>query len=216
MSTPKLYEATYLPDAEIILGGELAGAAWDRANVESGFCFPWEHRAVPHTEFRAIFDAQALYFAFRVQDHDIVLAENFRSKQDVVYEDRVELFFALDEELAQYFCVEIDPLGRVLDYRASHYRQLDFSWSFPGLETAGEETSEGYAVQGRIPWASFAALGFPPPDSGRAMKFGIYRAEFSHTQGRDWSESWISWVDPQTAEPDFHVAESFGYLKFVS
>ena len=40
---------------------------------------------------------------------------------NVVCEDRVELLFALDEELAEYFCLEIDPLRRVLDYRDSHY-----------------------------------------------------------------------------------------------
>ncbi len=215
MNTPKTYEACFVPNANLILDGALTGSAWERANLETGFSFPWEQRAVPSTEFRALFDTHALYFAFRVKDDDIVLAEDFRSKGDVVYEDRVELFLALDENLAEYFCLEIDPLGRVLDYRASHYRQFDFSWTFPGLEAVGVRTAEGYAVEGRIPWKSFRALGFPPPDSGRAIKFGIYRAEFRHTEGRQWSESWMSWVDPRTAEPDFHVPEAFGYLKLV-
>ena len=213
--TPTTYEARYVHDPKIILDGALTEPAWQRANIETGFSFPWENRPVPGTEFRALFDASALYFAFRVKDNDIVLAERFRSKEDVVYEDRVELFFALDEQLAQYFCLEIDPLGRVLDYRASHYRKFDFSWKFPGLDTVGIRTDGGYAVQGQIDWKAFQSLGFPPPDSGHAIKFGIYRAEFRHTEGRQWSESWISWVDPQTEEPDFHVPESFGYLKMV-
>ena len=215
MIIPKTYEACYVPDANIILDGTLPEPAWERANIETGFSFPWEDRPLPGTEFRALFDANALYFSFRVEDDDIVLAERFRSKEDVVYEDRVELFFALDEELAEYFCLEIDPLGRVLDYRAAHYRKFDFSWSFPGLDVVGLRTSDGYAVQGRITWDAFQSLGFPPPDSGRAIKFGIYRAEFRHTEEREWSESWISWVDPRTEEPDFHVPESFGFLKMV-
>lgn len=215
MSTPKTYEARYVPNAKIILDGALTESAWERANLETGFSFLCEQRAVSSTEFRALFDTHALYFAFRVKDDDIVLAEHFRSKEDVVYEDRVELFLALDEDLAEYFCLEIDPLGRVLDYRASHYRKFDFSWSFPGLDVVGIQTNEGYAVEGLISWKSFRSLGFPPPDFGRAIKFGIYRAEFRHTEGRQWSESWISWVDPRTAEPDFHVPQSFGYLKMV-
>jgi hypothetical protein len=215
MNTRKTYEACYVPNAKIILDGALTESAWERANLETGFSFPWEERPLPGTEFRALFDANALFFAFRVEDGDIVLAEPFGSKEDVVCEDRVELFFALDEELAEYFCLEIDPLGRVLDYRASHYRQFDFSWTFPGLEAVGVRTSDGYAVQGRIDWKAFQSLGFPPPDSGRAIKFGIYRAEFRHTVRQQWSESWISWNDPRTAEPDFHVPQSFGYLKMV-
>ncbi len=215
MITPKTYEACYVPDARISLDGVLTEPAWERANIETAFRFPWEERPLPGTEFRALFDTFALYFAFRVEDHDIVLAEHFRSKEDVVHEDRVELFFALDEELAQYFCLEIDPLGRVLDYRATHYRKFDFSWTFPGLEVVGRQTGDGYAVEGRIRWEALQSLGFPPPDSGRALKFGIYRAEFRHTQGREYREGWISWVDPRTEEPDFHVPESFGYLKMV-
>ncbi len=215
MITPKTYEAVYVPDPNVILDGALTEPAWERANIETAFSYPWEERPTPRTEFRALFDAHALYFTFRVEDDDIVLAEPFRSKEDVVYEDRVELFFALDEELAQYFCLEIDPLGRVLDYRASHYRKFDFAWSFPGLEVVGIRTSDGYTVQGLIPWDAFQSLGFPPPDANRAIKFGIYRADFRHTEGRKWSESWISWVDPRTAKPDFHVSESFGYLRGV-
>ncbi len=216
MNSPKTYEARHVPNAKTILDGAFAGPAWEQANLETGFSFPWEQRDVPRTEFRAVYDTHALYFAFRVEDDDIVLAENFRSKEDVVSEDRVEMFFALDEELAEYFCLEIDPLGRVLDYRASHYRQFDFSWTLPGLEAVGVRTSEGYAVRGLIPWSSLQSLGFPPPDCGRSIKFGIYRAEFRHSEGRQWSESWMSWVDPQTAEPDFHVPQSFGYLKLAS
>jgi hypothetical protein len=208
----KIYEACYVPDAEINLDGIADEPAWEHANLETGFTFPWEDRPVPRTEFRALFDDWALYFAFSVDDDDIVLAEDYHDKNDVVREDRVELFFALDDDLADYFCLEVDPLGRVLDYRAAYYRQFDRSWTFPGLDVVGRQTDDGYRVEGLIPLKSLQSLGFPSPDSGRPIKFGIYRAEFSHADGSAWTESWISWVDPQTAEPDFHVPSSFGSL----
>ena len=215
MNTIKTYEARFVADAQIDLDGLLMEPAWAQANVERGFSFPWEDRPVPATEFRAVYDASALYFSFRVEDDDVVLADPFQGKEDVMHEDRVELFFALDEQLRRYFGLEIDPLGRVLDYRASHYRRFDVSWSFPGLDTAGIQTDKGYAVEGRIAWDQFQSLGFPPPDSGQAIKFGIYRAEFRHAEGAPYREGWVSWVDPRTEEPDFHVPESFGYLKLV-
>jgi Carbohydrate family 9 binding domain-like len=208
----KTYEAIYVPDAEINLDGLADEPAWEQANLETGFSFPWEDRPVPRTEFRALFDDWALYFAFDVEDDDIVLAEDYVGKDDVVREDRVELFFALDDELADYFCLEIDPLGRVLDYRAASYRRFDRSWTFPGFDVMGQLTDEGYRVEGLIPLRSFERLGFPSPGSGQPIKFGIYRAEFSHGEGSAWTENWISWIDPQTEEPDFHVPASFGRL----
>lgn len=208
----KTYEAIYVAHAEINLDGLADEPAWQKANPETGFTFPWDDRPAPRTEFRALFDDWALYFTFGVTDDDVVLAEHYRTKEDVVREDRVELFFSLDDELSNYYCIEIDPLGRVLDYRASHYRQFDFSWTFPGLDVMGHPTEDGYRVEGLIPLKSLELLGFPPADSDRPIKFGIYRAEFRHTEGPKWTESWISWVDPQTDQPDFHVSESFGTL----
>ncbi len=208
----KTYEACYVPGAEINLDGIADEPVWEQANLETGFAYPWEDRPVSRTEFRALFDDWALYFAFSVEDDDIVLAEDYRGKDDVVREDRVELFFALDDELADYFCLEIDPLGRVLDYRAAHYRRFDRSWTFPGFDVVGHPTDDGYRVEGLIPLRSLQSLGFPSPDSGQPIKFGIYRADFRHTDGPEWTEHWISWVDPQTEEPDFHVPGSFGSL----
>ncbi len=212
MQMMKTYEARYVPGAEINLDGIADEPVWEQADLETGFNYPWEDGPAPRTEFRALFDDWALYFAFDVEDGDIVLAEDYRSKEDVVREDRVELFLARDDELANYFCVEIDPLGRVLDYRASSYRQFDFSWTFRGLDVMGQPTEEGYRVEGLIPLRSLELLGFPSPGGDQAIKFGIYRADFRHTDGPEWTESWMSWVDPQTAEADFHVPESFGQL----
>ena len=209
----KTYEARFVPDAEINLDGIADEPAWELANLETGFTYPWENRPAPRTEFRALFDDWALYFAFDVEDDDIVLADDYRTKEDVVREDRVELFLAPDDELANYYCLEIDPIGRVLDYRASYYRQIDFSWTFPHLDVMGQQTEKGYRVEALIPLRSLELLGFDAPDSGRPIKFGIYRADFRHTDGPDWTESWISWVDPQTPEPDFHVPTSFGHLR---
>lgn len=211
----KTYEARYVPEAAIELNGRVDHPAWQQAVVESRFVFPWEDRQAPRTEFRALFDQQAFYFAFSVDDDDIVLADSFEGKQSVMGEDRVELFFARDDALNEYSCLEIDPLGRVLDYRASYYRKFDLAWSFPGLEVAANRAAGGYSVEGRIPFQSLASLGFPLPESDEPIKFGIYRAEFRHAEPPTWTEGWISWVDPHTDQPDFHVPQSFGRLAFV-
>jgi hypothetical protein len=42
---------------------------------------------------------------------------------------------------------------------------------------------------------------------------GVYRAEFSRKPRGDVHFGWMSWVDPQTPKPDFHVASSFGVFE---
>jgi hypothetical protein len=98
----------------------------------------------------------------------------------------------------------------------------------------GEPTEKGYVVEGRIPLASFEALGFPRLRPGVKIRFGMYRAEFSHDRsgrpvvqresihnlGRQLDgpppiEAWMSWIDPKTEEPDFHVPTSLGWLEIV-
>ena len=201
--------------------------------MERQFVFPWEKRQAPPTEFRAIWDGENFYFTFRVTDAEIVVEETLQQEEDAVFEDRVEIYLSRDEGMKEYFCFEIDSRGRVFDYRGRHYREFDAKWRLADLETAGSPLPDGYVVEGRIPLRSFSAMGFPEIVPGTKVRFGIFRAEFSHdrhgrpvernsqhTLGRKRAgpppvEAWISWVDPKTEEPDFHVPASLGWLEFA-
>lgn len=229
-----VYEVRYAPQWNVVLDGRLDDDAWRAARVERNFTFPWKEAAAPATEFRALCDEQWLYFAFRVHDADIFVLDSLRDEEDAVFEDRVEMYFARDAALQDYFCLEIDSRGRIFDYRGSYYRQLDSQWNWPGVEAKASSFETGYCVEGRIPLASFPALGLPPLRPGARLRAGLYRAEFSHdrsgkpvvqqdsihNRGRRLDgppplEEWMSWIDPQTPEPDFHVPSSFGWLSIV-
>jgi hypothetical protein len=77
-------------------------------------------------------------------------------------------------------------------------------------------------------------MGFPQLKPGGRLRWGLFRAEFSHdrsgrpvvhresvhNRGRQLDgpppiEEWMSWVDPKTEEPDFHVPTSLGLLEVV-
>ena len=223
-----------LPAAGIALDGRADEPAWAQAAVEKRFTFPWEKKPVPTTEFRALWDQTNFYFSFRVQDSDIVVLERLGDEQDAVFEDRIEVYLSRDERMQNYFCFEVDSRGRVFDYQASSYRRFDPKWNFPGLETKAVLFPGGYAVEGRIPLKSLTALGFPAVGPGVKIRCGLYRAEFSqdrsgrpvapretqHNLGRQVQgppplEAWMSWVDPETKEPDFHVPASLGWLEFA-
>ncbi len=234
IASAQTYQARYVSPAKLELDGKADEPAWAQANVEKHFVFPWKQAPAPPTEFRALWDDEYLYFSYRVQDADIVVLEKLREPKDAVLEDRVEFYLSRDELMKDMYCVEMDSRGRVLDYHASYYRNFNFNWDFAGLETKGSPRPDGYEVEGRIPLKNISSLGFPPIQAGTKVRFGIFRAEFSHdrsgkpvepketihNQGRQLDgpppiEEWISWVDPKISEPDFHVPSALGWLEFV-
>lgn len=230
----RTYRARWLPVAKIKLDGKADESEWAKADVENRFIFPWKKDPAPATEFRALCDGRHLYFTFRVHDEDIVVLEKLRDEEDAMFEDRVELYFSRDEAMKDYYCAEVDSRGRAFDYRGAFYRRLDTAWSFKGLEAKALPLPQGYVVEGRIPLASFEAVGFPRLKPGAKIRCGLYRAEFSHdrsgrpveqkpsihNRGRQIEgpppiQEWMSWVDPKTEEPDFHVPTSLGWLEIV-
>ena len=229
------YRVKWAPGADIVLDGRADEPVWSKAVVEKAFFFPWKKAPAPATEFRALCDETYLYFTFRVHDDDIVALERLRDKQEEVFEDRVELYFGRDEQMKDYYCLEVDSKGRAFDYRGSYPRHLDPSWKFEGLETKAAALAQGYEVEGRIPLKTFVALGFPALRPGVKIRCGLYRAEFSHDRsgrkvepqasihtmglrmkGPPPIEEWLSWVDPKTKEPDFHVPSSMGWMEIVN
>jgi hypothetical protein len=228
------YPVRYLSAAKIRIDGRADEPEWSQAQVEKGFFFPWKKSPAPATEFRALCDDANLYFSFRIHDDDVFVLDKFCDKMDAVFEDRAELYFSPDDQMKDYYCAEVDPRGRALDYRGAYYRHIDATWSWKGLETAGSLLPQGYQVEGRIPLDSFVALGFPRLRPGVKIRCGLFRAEFSHdrsgkpvvqretlhNQGRSIEgpppiEEWMAWVDPKTEDPDFHVPTSLGWLEVV-
>ncbi len=211
----KVYRLRCVPQAKIQLDGRLDEPDWQKANLESGFRFPWNKKQTPATEFRALCTADRLYFGYRVEDSDVVVVEPFVNEESAIGEDRVEMLLSKDERLSDYYAMEMDSRGRALDFRGHFYRKFDFSWNMPGLELRGQSTPQGYTVEGSIPLSTFPAIGLPELKPGTRIVFGLFRAEFSHGPDGKTIEDWISWVDPQTTEPDFELPQAFGYLEVV-
>ena len=197
----KTYSVHYSPSLDL-----------DAASVLEDFTFPWLERPCPVTSFRAVWNDERLRFRFDVEDDDLVLDETGEPHAAALGSDRVELFFASSADLSTpYYGAEMEPRGSVYDYQAIYHRKFDDSWSFDGLEFAGEILEGGYLVEGTITLESLRELGCL---KGSEMIAGVYRAEFSH--GPDGVvQDWISWIDPQVTTPDFHVPSSFGKFLFV-
>jgi Domain of unknown function (DUF4838)/Carbohydrate family 9 binding domain-like len=195
--------------AAIQIDGVLNEPVWKQAPILRTFAYPWLERAAPLTEFRAVADEERLYFAFEVLDDDVVVEKDFAGESTVDREDRVEIFFARDPALEHYFCLEIDPLGRVHDYAASHYRKFETSWNCAGLRSAGVTRPGGYTVEASVPLTTLSQLLGRPVATGTLLRVGLFRADFRHGSLGDSSDNWLSWIKPTASTPDFHIPSAF-------
>ena len=203
-----------IPNPDIIMDGILNETAWQKADKTDHFVFPWEDAKPPLTVFKAFHDADYFYFAFVAEDDEVVSTPEINDEEDLIEQDRVEIYLTLDKELRKYYCLELGANGYVLSYSASFPRQLDFSWDCPSVETAAVIHDNGYVMEARIPLESLEKLGFSVEKPGSRVTAAVFRAQFNRLPDGTVEHHWLSWIDPQITKEDFHVPSSFGYFIF--
>jgi hypothetical protein len=211
---PRTYAVQSVTENAIIVDGVLGDSEWPAGGWEMAFSFPWQRRKAPRTGMCCASDGERLLFAFQCDDADIVLRGAVpRDESLVARGDRVELFFAQDGSLDNYYCLEMSPAGTVLDYRASFYRKFDDSWDCPGLVVAARTHAGGYAVEGSIPLTTLRNLCETSSSPQQVILVGAFRGEFSHSGTGKPKEEWISWIRPKAEKPDFHIPSAFGRFR---
>jgi len=214
VSCPKTYTVNFLPKAHVTLDGQITDAAWQKTQHLTDFCLPWEDSKLPYTEFRAFYDRQSFYFLFSVTDADIVTFGKSGDELLIDKDDRVEIFLSCDSKLKKYYGIEINSVGRIMDYSAAYHRNFDFFWGLAGIKTASLVTDNGYNVEASIPIKSLESLGLLDMPLDNMIYAGIFRADVSQTKISKLKYQWLSWVNPKTVEEDFHIPQTFGCLVF--
>lgn len=184
---------------------------WKNANCLTDFSSPWNNDLVSKIEFRALWNTENLYFNFRVFDTDIYIDEKDNSIDSIGNSDRVELFFRANDSLNPYYCLEIDTSARLMDFEAKPNKDFDFSWKWPkeDLSITASKDAVSFTIEGRISIESLNKLNLI---QNNRIETGIFRAKFSKDENQNYEPIWISWVNPNTETPNFHIASSFGKL----
>ena len=195
--------------------GSGADPAWQQAVLLTDFRFPREDRPAPLTQFRALWDADFLYFQFDVEDPDLVIHEDSTRDKSVLGSDRVELFFSTNDTLNPYYSLEMDPRAWVFSSIGRFPRKIDPSWSWPGLETFASLTDKGYILEGRMPLQSLTDLALWQDEARTRLIVAVLRGEFDHLPDGKVKHGWISWIQPGTPKPDFHHPSAFGRWELV-
>ena len=149
---------------------------------------------------------------FHVVDTDVKVYVDKNHKKEVVHGDRVEMFLTADEKLDTYYCLEIDPNGRVFDYAASFYRKFHESWQWPvnQLHVESDQGKEGYSILYSVTLSSLHQLGLI---KNNELQVGLYRGRCMEINLENEKMQWASWVEPDSVKPDFHIPSSFGVFK---
>ncbi|GAA3583724.1 carbohydrate-binding family 9-like protein [Snuella lapsa] len=211
----KTYDVKYCGNTGLKVTGNGTDAAWDRAVVLSDFISAWDPEPVKKIEFKALWDADNLYFMFKVHDNEVHVDKTDNTNASINESDRVELFFRSDADLNPYYCLEIDPSPRLMDFKAYPNKKFDFDWNWPHgdiiIKSQIEDTF--FVVEGAISLKSLRDLKLLKDNK---IETGVYRAKYNKLPDSSYEPTWISWVNPQTSTPNFHIASSFGVFKLCN
>ncbi|PCH77463.1 MAG: endoxylanase [Flavobacteriaceae bacterium] len=212
----KTYNVAHIASTNIILSGKGDDVQWDKATEMTDFCSPWDDAPIKQIAFKALWSESHLYLKFQVEDSQIHLND---SKSTICTEtigesDRVELFFRSNDQLNPYYCLEIDPSPRVMDFKAKPNNDFDFNWQWPSEELSVKShiSKTHFTVEIALSLKSLKALDLL---KNNVIETGIYRAKYNKQANGTYEPTWIPWVNPQTETPNFHIASSFGKLVFV-
>ncbi|MBF7090244.1 endoxylanase [Flavobacterium sp. ALJ2] len=207
----KNYDVNSIATNQLIISGKGDSDLWKTAVVLDDFCSPWDPKMISRTEFKALWDSVQLFFCFTVYDAEIHIEEKDDSIDSINNSDRVELFFRPDSSLNPYYCMEIDTKARVMDFIAYPDKNFNFDWSWPkdDLFVKSSVNSNSFVVEGAISIGSLKQFNLI---NNNQIETGIFRAKYSKTDGSNYEPTWITWVNPVTETPNFHVSSAFGIL----
>ena len=173
------------------------------------FQSPWNEDFINPITFKALYDDKNLDFSFYVSDKDIYTDVSSHKDENIGNSDRVELFFRSDLALNPYYCLEIDTAVRLMNFEERPGKNFDFKWNWPKQDIKLESTihSTYFLVEGIISLKSLRDLNIL---KGNKIETGVFRAKYKKNEFGQFTPTWITWVDPKTEEPNFHIASSFG------
>lgn len=165
-----------------------------------------------HAEARICWSDEALHVRFEGKQQGPLIVTDYpiTDKKTLGLWDRdvCEIFLAPDPEQPwRYFEFEAAPTGEWVDLGIvvkPEGRETD--WDFAsGLTTAAKLDGKRLLVGMRIPWSK----AIPKPQRGDEWRVNLFRCV-----GPEAPERYLAWRPTGAAEPNFHVPEAFGVLRF--
>ena len=96
-----------------------------------------------------------------------------------------------------------------MDFIAYPGKKFDFNWNWPkdAIDVKSSVNVDSFTVEGAISIASLKRLNLI---KNNKIETGVFRAKYNQKDYFGFEPTWITWVNPNTETPNFHVASSFG------
>ena len=169
--------------------------------------------AARHAEARLCWNDEGLTVRFVCEQREpLIVADNPVTDVKTIGlwdRDVCEIFIAPDyANTNQYFEFEAAPTGEWIDLGIQFTPSgRETEWDYAsGMTTANKIALEQIVVAMTIPWSKR----IPKPKCGDEWKANLFRCV-----GPDEATRYLAWRPTRTPEPNFHVPEVFGVLRFV-
>lgn len=188
--------------------------AWSRARPIH-ITRKWSGEAAPasrHAETRIIWTDECLLVRFDCrQEEPVTVSPNPQVQKKTMRlwdRDVCEVFLAPDPKTAErYFEFEASPAGEWVDIAITFtagVRETNFEFH-SGMTAVAKIFDNQTIICMNIPWSTY----IPKPESGDRWRVNLFRCVGLG------DERYLAWQPTYTEEPNFHVPEVFGELKFV-
>ncbi len=183
---------------------------WNRAQ-SIAFCHDWQglnHDPQRETEVRLLWSDDRLFLRFRCRYRtlDVFSDADANGRRDFLWErDVAEVFLQLDRFGEKYYKeFEVSPNGQWLDLDIS---PMGLQHITSGMRSKVEvdNASRSWTAELSIPMAALTER-FEPAQP--------WRVNFFRCEGLDPERYYSSWQPTETPEPNFHVPQKFGWLRF--
>jgi hypothetical protein len=175
----------------------------------------WSGEEAPasrHAEARIAWSEESLTVRFVCTQSEppIVSSQPQLTRKTIGLWDRdvCEVFIAPDiKNIGRYFEFEAAPTGEWVDLAInlrSNVRDTDQVFQ-SGMTTAAKIADDQLTIIIRIPWSD----SIPKPQRGDVWRVNLFRCVGIG------NERYLAWQPTHTVEPNFHVPEVFGWLRFV-
>lgn len=210
----KNYNVNCIEKEALIITGKGDNHLWNKSELLIDFVSAWANNKLEKIEFRSLWDTEKIYFCFKVYDSQVHIDKKNDSFDCIGNSDRVELFFRTDTTLSPYYCLEIDPTPRIMDFMAYPNRNFNFDWDWPkkDLIVKSQINTDSFTVEIAISISSLKALNLIKDNK---IETGIFRAKYYEQENATFEPVWISWINPNTEIPDFHTSTAFGILNLM-
>jgi hypothetical protein len=201
----------------IVIDGRFDEEAWSHAARTERFVDTMDgSQASPKASARIAWGEARLYFAFEVEDEELVSTMRDRDAH-LWEEDVVEIMVDPDGDERDYVELQVSPANVVFDTRFASRRapapfgRLDYT---SGLESAvvfhgrldDGQSDDGYDVEIGIPWSAFGDG--TAPSAGDEWRVALYVLD-----KRANGQLGVGWSAPLVG--DFHELSRFGRVVFT-